>query len=342
MIKLSRLLFLFFWFLWSCTTEDNSFTSICDKYIYGVSGEDIHYINFPNAPFEIFSHKDHDVRIINYFNIIQVSDSLYYLYYASIPKDEIIDAYNYNLYLAISKDGIHYEDYYHPSGGGRIIKDEMKEQSVIYTPNEEYKFKLLCNIFEDGIDKLVVFFSNDGIHFDLGRKILLATIPHDTQNVIVTRNGGYDLYTRLWLPNIEHRSNRKIAKCHYDKDFAQTSELVMLEKDYMYTNAATKIDSEYDLLIPTYFNNLESGGSQECHLETYLCNRLGMYFVDNNFNKWINYNQVKWIMAAPGIIKINNHFYMAYMTNDEEHDYGYYNGNTKYYLIEIEFKKSNI
>lgn len=311
-----------------------SITIKLNKSIMG--GQDISEVFFPEAPVEIFNNEDHGMQLINYFNIIQVSNDLYYLYYSGFPNDNTGE-FDQNLYLATSTDGLHYTDYYF-EGNNRIIMEGIKEQFVLYTPEEESKFKLVGNIKEDEVVKLCVWDSNDGIHFD-NRTIVLATIPHDTQNVLICRDGGYDLYTRLWTPDWEHRTNRRIAKCHLNADYSVGSELEVLNPNYMYTNAATKLDEEYDILFPTFFNDIEREGNQECYFEIFICKGDSLTRINSNINDYRDYNLEKWVMMAPGIITIGKHQYIAYMSKDIEHSGGK-NKETvsKYKVLKIKYK----
>lgn len=177
---------------------------------------------FPDPPIEIMNNVEHGMMLINYFNIIHKND-MYYMYYAGFVKGGGRSEYDQNLYLATSSDGIHYNDYV-SNNGSRIIMPSLKEQSVFLITGGG-KIGLVGNVEEKGIEKLCVWESEDGIQFD-NRKVLFADIPHDTQNVLISRKDGYDLYTRLWLPDWDHRTNRKIAKCSFDKDFAKKQRLI--------------------------------------------------------------------------------------------------------------------
>lgn len=212
----------------------------------------------------------------------------------------------------------------------------VKEQSVIYTPNDETKFKLIGNIFEDGIEKLCVWESTDGIHFDK-RNVVFANIPHDTQNVLIQRGDGYDLYTRLWLPDWDHRTNRKIAKCHLNSNFKPQADLQMLPSDYMYTNAASKLDSKSDMLFPTWFNDLEGKRTQEYHINTYICTNNLVRKVSNNLEEWLSPNLDLWMMVSPGIVSIGQYNYIAFQTRQNYHSAGFSDSDvTKYMLIRIQ------
>lgn len=101
----------------------------------------------------------------------------------------------------------------------------------------------------------------------------------------------------------------------------------------MYTNAAIKVDEEYDILLPTFFNDLERDGNQECRIEAYLCKGEQVSNLKNNFCDLIDGDKDKWIMASPGLIKIGDDYYVSYMVKDATHAEGLKKGSISRYKI---------
>lgn len=90
------------------------------------------------------------------------------------------------------------------------------------------------------------------------------------------------------------------------------------------------------MLFPTFFNNLEGGGLGT-HINCYLCDGLFVRSINCDINKWIDADNMKWVMVAPGFITIGRDNYVAFMTNSEYH--GGMGGVSKYWIIKTVLKK---
>ena len=67
-------------------------------------------VSFPEAPIELATNADFGMELINYYNILQLPDGTYRMYFSGYKADECgPDWDNQNLYYAESEDGFHYE-----------------------------------------------------------------------------------------------------------------------------------------------------------------------------------------------------------------------------------------
>ncbi|MBO6096879.1 MAG: hypothetical protein J6P56_06170, partial [Bacteroidales bacterium] len=200
-------------------------------------------VRFPEPPIEIAANEDFGMGLINYFNILQLPDGTYRMYFSGNEKSGVAEEeWSQNLYYAESADGFHYQL------KGKVM-DALIESSVCLVEDKEWPFRLVGNQIEDGKHCMFLWKSKDGISFT-GRRQLFD-FKHDTQNVLVPRGKTMKLYSRV---THEHYKNRRITLSEFTLDGDQLSEEVVLAGDFLYNNAASKVDRRYDLLFPTYYN----------------------------------------------------------------------------------------
>lgn len=87
--------------------------------VFGVHTDDINEIVFPEAPIEILSNKELGMALINYFNIVKISPTCFYLFFSAFPDRTKGGEFNQNLYLATSEDGFKYTVLKDNLGGGQ-------------------------------------------------------------------------------------------------------------------------------------------------------------------------------------------------------------------------------
>ena len=267
-------------------------------------------ISFPEPPIEIMTNDAVGMRMINLFNIIQLPDGGYRLYFSGFTGDSYGDD-NYwqdqHLYYAESADGFTYEM------KGKVI-DDVVEQSVFLTGDKEKPFGLVGRTPDNG--KLAVFLwtSEDGINFE--DRVLLLKRWHDTQNVIVPRDGKLKLYTRVWQ---DDWTNRKNSVMEFSAKGERLSDMATLSGDYVYNSAACRLDDRYDVLFPTFFNNKYPGATDSCFLKCFVVDGLFTRELPCELNRWIEPDE-KWVLVAPGFITIGENRYLAYNTRTTSHD----------------------
>lgn len=299
-------------------------------------------VYFPEAPIEIMSNQDvssndYDCRVINYFNIVQAKENLYYLYYAALGKYSGDADIEQGLFFAYSNDAIHWKRELPDGRNNIIVPSGIQEQSVFKLESDnENPYRLVANIKEANKHKLCMWESKNGYDFDFSnRTVLLDDRLHDTQNVIIPRNDSLYLYTRLWSATAKDRRN---AIARFNRDGVLDSSIDTLAGNYVYNSAASYVNEQYDLLLPTFINNKDGDSpSDEAYFKAFLKDvRADCVEIDTNLNQWLK-DYEKWMIAAPGILNIDGEKYIAYYTWNRSHDGKWPEpGICKYYLIKME------
>ena len=145
------------------------------------------------------------------------------------------------------------------------------------------------------------------------------------------------LYTRLWGNKAR---NRRIGVADFDLSGNKLTPLDTLYGDYVYNSAASYLNEQYDMLIPTFMNNADGNDkSDKAYFVAYLNHDGNNRSYPINLNKWIKDDE-KWVLAAPGIIKIGKDNYIAYNTRNWSHDTRMPEGGiSRYYLIKVRVYK---
>ena len=267
-------------------------------------------VSFPEPPIEFATNSDFGMELINYYNIIQLPDGTYRMYFSGNPIDGIAENERaQNLYLAESTDGFHYEL-------KCKVMDEVIEQSVFMVKDKEYPYRMVgCQwIGEKSWERGVFLWkSKDGIEFT-DRKMLYDKI-HDTQNVMVTRGNRWKLYSRITQ---EHYKNRRMTVAEFNKRGEQLSDTEILAGDFLYNNAACKVDKRYDLLFPTYYNT-HGGTTDACFFRCYLTDDPFIREFPCELNRWVEADE-HWVLASPGFVFINGERYLAYNSRTRSHE----------------------
>lgn len=267
-------------------------------------------VSFPEPPIEFATNADFGMELINYYNIIQLPDGTYRMYFSGNPIDGVAEnERNQNLYLAESTDGFHYEL-------KCKVMDTVIEQSVFMVKDKEYPYRMVgCQWIGEKSWQRGVFLwkSKDGIEFT-DRKMLYDTI-RDTQNVMVTRGNRWKLYSRITQ---EHYKNRRMTVAEFNKRGEQLSDTEILAGDFLYNNAACKVDKRYDLLFPTYYNT-HGGTTDACFFRCYLTDGPFIREFPCELNRWVEADE-HWVLASPGFVFINGERYLAYNSRTRSHE----------------------
>ena len=267
-------------------------------------------VSFPEPPIEFATNADFGMELINYYNIIQLPDGTYRMYFSGNPIDGIAENERaQNLYLAESTDGFHYEL-------KCKVMDEVIEQSVFMVKDKEYPYRMVgCQwIGEKSWERGVfIWKSKDGIEFT-DPKMIYDKI-HDTQNVMVTRGNRWKLYSRITQ---EHYKNRRMTVAEFNRRGEQVSDTEILAGDFLYNNAACKVDKRYDLLFPTYYNT-HGGTTDACFFRCYLVDGPFVREIPCELNRWVEAAE-HWVLASPGFVFINGERYLAYKSRTRSHE----------------------
>lgn len=298
------------------------------------------FVDFPEAPIEILSNLDensseYDCRVINYFNIIQVKDDLYYMYYAAMGVSSGEKDIDQGLFFAYSTDAIHWIRKLPNGEANMLIKKGIQDQYVFMLDSDkDFPYRMIANVKEENKYKLCLWKSKNGFDFDYYDKVeLLTDRLHDTQNVLIPKRDSLYLYTRLWNKEATNRFNG-FARFTLSGDL--TSDIDTLPGDYLYNSAASFVNEQYDLLLPTYMNNKDGENkSDNALVKAYLTDGRDCIEIDTNFNRWLN-NAEKWMIVSPGIIDVKGKKYVAFNTRTWSHDTKRpADGVSRYYLIPI-------
>ena len=278
-------------------------------------------VSFPEPPIEIASNADFGMGLINYFNIIQLPDGTYRMYFSGNEKSGVAeDEWSQNLYLAESADGFHYRM------KGKLM-DALIESSVCLVEDKEWPFRLVGSQMEEGKYCLFLWKSRDGIAFTDRR--LLYDFKHDTQNVLVPRGRKMKLYSRQTQ---EHYKNRRMTLSEFTLDGEPLSAAEeVLAGDFLYNSAASKVDGQYDLLFPTYYNT-HGGTTDACWFRCYLADGPFLRELPCGLNRWVEAGE-HWYIAAPGFVFIDGERYLALNTRSESHEQSHNGMVSKYKLI---------
>lgn len=267
-------------------------------------------VSFPEPPIEFATNADFGMELINYYNILQLPDGTYRMYFSGNPIDGIAEnERNQNLYLAESADGFHYEL-------KCKVMDMVIEQSVFMVKDKEYPYRMVgCQwIGEKSWERGVFLWkSKDGIEFT-DPKMIYDKI-HDTQNVMVTRGNHWKLYSRITQ---EHYKNRRMTVAEFNRRGEQVSDTEILAGDFLYNNAACKVDKRYDLLFPTYYNT-HGGTTDACFFRCYLVDGPFVREIPCELNRWVEADE-HWVLASPGFVFINGERYLAYNSRTRSHE----------------------
>ena len=275
-------------------------------------------ITFPEKPVVMFDNRQAGKQVINYFNIIQTAPDEYRMYYIALDEGAPIEDFAYNLYIAWSEDLVNWH-FERPGGGGELIMESVIEQYVCYVPGDKYPYRLVGNVFEDGVYRLCMWTSQDGVEFG-NRKVVLEDWTHDSQCVLIPAGDHFKLYYRQSVKLGPGNYNRKVVLRYLDLEGNPVTGMEFIAGDYLYNSAASRIDDEHDLLIPTYFNNAPGNGD-DCRLKAYVQHGFYSQEIDCPLNDWIEEDE-KWVLAAPGIIHRDGRDYIAYNSRNTSHDQG--------------------
>lgn len=277
-------------------------------------------VSFPEPPIEIACNEDFGMGLINYFNIIRTPDGVYRMYFSGNEESGIAEnEWQQNLYLAESADGFHYTL-------KCKIMDAIIEQSVCLVKDRERPYRMVGSQMDEGSHCLFLWKSKDGIEFD-SRK-LLHKDKHDTQNVLVPRGHKMKLYSRVTQ---EGYKNRRVTVAQYTLGGSQESVTEILAGDFLYNNAACKLDRRYDLLFPTYYNT-HGGTTDACTFRCYIADGPFVRELPCALNRWIEPGE-KWFLASPGFVMIGGERYLAFNTRTETHDASHNGMISRYKLI---------
>lgn len=305
-------------------------------------GEDLrsrlYSIEFPQAPVKLFDNIEAGVQRLGYLNVIQESDTLFRMYYIALPEGEEIRDTNFCLYHAWSRDLVNWHREV-PQAEDNVLMRHLCDQYVCYLEGDEYPYRLVANVTNSrGKYDLSMWFSKDGINFT-DRKVVLDDANHDSQTVIIPEDGYLKMYLRHTVRLGPGNYKRLLATMRLDYQGNPITTMEDITDEFIYNSAASKLDEDFDLLLPTYFNNAPGLGDA-CHLNAYIQHGLYSKPIECPLNDWIREDE-KWVSVGPGILHLDGKSYIIYNTYSNSHDTSLLPDTvSKYELIEIRISSS--
>ncbi len=285
-------------------------------------------VSFPEPPVEIATNAGFGMELINMFNIIRLPDGTYRMYFIANPTNGIAEQERLqNLYYAESTDGFHYEL------KGKLM-DELVEQTIFMVKDKEYPYRMVGSqwIGEKSYERgLFLWKSKDGLTFT-DRQMIYDKI-HDTQNVMIPRGNRWKLYSRITQ---ERYKNRRMTVAEFNKFGKQVSDTEILAGDFLYNNAACKVDKRFDLLFPTYYNT-HGGTTDTCWFRCYVADGPFVRELPCELNRWVATDE-HWVLAAPGFVEIDGERYLAYNTRTRTHETSLTGMESRYKLVKVKLE----
>lgn len=311
-------------------------TSVLLAFLASCGSEDLsnrlYSIEFPEAPVTLFDNEEAGLQRMGYLNVIQESDSLFRMYFIGLENGVEVRDTNYCLFYAWSKDLVNWHREIEGRESNKIM-DHLCDQSVCYIKGDEYPYRLIANVTNArGKYDMCMWFSKDGINFT-DKKIVLDDMNHDSQTVLIPEDGYLKMYFRKSVRLGPGNYKRLVVTRHLDYQGNPITDMEVITDEFLYNTAASKLDKDFDLLIPTYFNNAPGLGDA-CHLNAYIQHGLYSMPIECPLNDWIEEDE-KWVSVGPGILHLDGKSYIVYNTYHNSHDAGEYDGGSNYKLIEI-------
>ena len=282
-------------------------------------------VSFPEPPVEIATNAEFGMGLINMYNILRLPDGTYRMYFIANPQNGIAESERLqNLYFAESRDGFHYEM------KGKLM-DELVEQTVFMVKDKAYPFRMVGSqwIGEKSYERGVFLWkSKDGLTFS-DRKMIYDKM-HDTQNVMIPRGNRWKLYSRITQ---ERYKNRRMTVAEFNKYGKQVSDTEILAGDFLYNNAACKVDRRFDLLFPTYYNT-HGGTTDTCWFRCYLADGAFVRELPCELNRWVSPDE-HWVLASPGFVWSDGERYLAYNARTLSHENSRTGMESRYKLVKV-------
>ena len=290
-------------------------------------------ISFDDKPIECISTSDdtateYDNYQFSFFNVLKISDSMYYLYYTCFgenDKDNALVSTSKHLALAYSTDckkwirgipkGIN-----PPISGTNLISMNRIEGPHIFkvTGDSEYPFRMISNYAQTigKRDRIRMYKSKDGVNFIFIRDIMMG--DYDSQLNAIDKGGMLKVYVRLRTAvGKSPTANRQIGVfyCDYEGNLIAPP-TIAFEGTSLYNASAMPIDDHRDLLFPTYYNTKNDTQELKCYILDYDT----VTTVPLDTSKILPKNFSTFYVSPRGIVDINSELYMFYMARDTSHN----------------------
>lgn len=287
-------------------------------------------IKFNYAPTKCISTSDSTATIyddyqFSFFNVLKISDSMYYLYYTCFGEDDKENASKSSykhLALAYSTDGNKWtrgipKGITAPiSGTNLLFKQSVFEHHVFKVLDHEYPYRLICNYGVGTRDRIRLYKSKDAVNFTFVRDIIMGNF--DSQMTAIDKGGMIKVYLRLRTKlGTSVRVNRQIGYFFIDYDGNLISQpTIAFDAESLYNASAMPLDDHRDILFPTYYNTKTDGQELVCYI---LDNDI-VTKVDIDTSRIISSDYQTFYVSPRGIVDIKGDLYIFYMVRDTLHN----------------------
>jgi len=291
-----------------------------------------------------------DARIFHP-SIVQISDSMFYMYYGCMGKTDSGTDQSQHFCFAYSTNGTTWHRGF-PTGvtppfpnEENIIMHNVMEACVFRVWDNAYPFRMVVNKFGGAESVRMVYYkSSDGINWDesTGRVLIPFNVVNhvwgfggnysDTQPSCIVRGNYIKIYMRLW------KTHRYIGTMVIDLD-GNIVKIPSIEINIpkLYNPSGFAIDERRELLLPTDYI---AGNDDEFAYRALLVDGKNFKELNSNINDLIT-SGIGWGYFASCMLHINNKQYVVLADQNEKHqstaplsDYV-----SQFKLIEIDFLK---
>jgi hypothetical protein len=281
-------------------------------------GRQIESVSCPDAAVEVMATDDetatqYDNLNIGYFNVVKVSDSMYYMYYSCIGKnDQYGDNYQH-LAFAYSTDSLNWtrgipSGIEAPiSGTNLIFQEKVMGVQVFKVMDNDYPFRMLASYDRK---RTRMYKSADGVNFTLIREVF--PFYCDNQVSCIVRGNIVKVYIR-WRSDVTGSSTstntyRWIGVCTMDIDGNLISPVTTFCGRFFYQASASILDERREVMFPTVFNS--ETDTQRIHC--YIIDDLQIKRIPFDTSNLIANDELSFYVA-PSLINVGSDMYL-YMT----------------------------
>lgn len=259
-----------------------------------------------------------DDALIGYFCIVQVKNDLFYMYYSSFGKGDVLWDNEQHLCFAFSENCIDWKKEVPGgieapfSGTNVLFMKNVIEAQVFLVDDIVYPFRMVCNEYYDKRRNLVFLKSKDGIVFDESTKKVLS-YDNDSQVSVIKRGDVLDLYIRGYS---EIGRSIEVMTIDYDGKVVSAPK-PFIDYPPMYQASASSIEGRL-FFFPTVFDNW-FGRDDSYSIICILKRNNKLFQVNCNISDCLGEDD-KWVTFSPGLVSINDKYYLSYMSRRSSHD----------------------
>lgn len=260
------------------------------------------------------SANQYDNKVIAYGKILKM-DSCYVLFYQALGVKDDVREDNYHFLIAYSYDGIRWERGVPKGvtppvkGTNKLLEDGRLNEPCWFKVNDQnYPWRMVANevtVTPLKQKTMKMWRSKDGFHYEEIGKIIDGY--HDAQPSAIVEDDKIKLYIRLWNDSF---TNRRIGVAYVDNNGNLLKSPSFFLGDYLYQASASSIGYGLELLLPTFYNDRDRGGSQDIKFLSYIVNNNKVKKINTNINESLS-EEEKWAVIYPGIINIDDKSYVV-------------------------------